>query len=108
MGDEVCALLTGGGYAEKVAVPAGQVLPVPKDLDVVTAAGLPETVCTVWSNVFMTAGLQPDETLLVHGGASGANPDGWSTVTARSSVRCQQIRLAHKKTYKTNSFADQN
>jgi len=71
VGDEVCALLTGGGYAEKVAVPAGQVLPVPKDLDVVTAAGLPETVCTVWSNVFMTAGLQPDETLLVHGGASG-------------------------------------
>ena len=71
VGDEVCALLTGGGYAEKVAVPAGQVLPVPKDLDVVTAAGLPETVCTVWWNVFMTAGLQPDETLLVHGGASG-------------------------------------
>ena len=71
VGDEVCALLTGGGYAEKVAVPAGQVLPVPKDLDVVTAAGLTETVCTVWSNVFMTAGLQPDETLLVHGGASG-------------------------------------
>lgn len=71
VGDEVCALLTGGGYAERVAVPAGQLLPVPKGLDVVTAAGLPETVCTVWSNVFMTASLQPDETLLVHGGASG-------------------------------------
>ena len=71
VGDEVCALLTGGGYAQKVAVPAGQLLPVPKGVDLVTAAGLPETVCTVWSNVFMAAGLQPGEILLVHGGASG-------------------------------------
>ncbi len=71
VGDEVCALLAGGGYAELVAVPAGQVLPVPKGVDLVTAAGLPETVCTVWSNVFMAAGLQPEETLLVHGGAGG-------------------------------------
>jgi len=71
VGDEVCALLTGGGYAEKVAVPAGQLLPVPKSVDLAEAAGLPETVCTVWSNVFMAAGLQPGETLLVHGGASG-------------------------------------
>ena len=71
VGDEVCALLSGGGYAELVAVPAGQVLPVPKGIDLVTAAGLPETVCTVWSNVFMAAGLQPRETLLVHGGAGG-------------------------------------
>ena len=71
VGDEVCALLTGGGYAQKVAVPAGQLLPVPEGLDLAEAAGLPETVCTVWSNVFMAAGLQPGETLLVHGGASG-------------------------------------
>ncbi|HWG24014.1 NAD(P)H-quinone oxidoreductase [Actinospica sp.] len=71
VGDEVCALLTGGGYAQKVAVPAGQLFPVPKGVDVVTTAGLPETVCTVWSNVFLTANLQPNETLLVHGGASG-------------------------------------
>jgi putative PIG3 family NAD(P)H quinone oxidoreductase len=71
VGDRVCALLTGGGYAEKVAVPAGQLLAVPPSVDLVDAAGLPETVCTVWSNVFMTAGLQPGETLLVHGGASG-------------------------------------
>lgn len=71
VGDEVCALLTGGGYAQKVAVPAGQLLPVPKGVDLQSAAGLPETVCTVWSNVFMGAGLQPGETLLVHGGASG-------------------------------------
>ncbi|WP_432089990.1 NAD(P)H-quinone oxidoreductase [Streptomyces sp. NRRL F-5630] len=71
MGDEVCALLGGGGYAEKVAVPAGQLLPVPDGVDLVEAAALPEVVCTVWSNVFMVAGLRPGETLLVHGGSSG-------------------------------------
>ncbi|MFE4018596.1 NAD(P)H-quinone oxidoreductase [Streptomyces sp. NPDC059101] len=71
VGDEVCALLSGGGYAEKVAVPAGQVLPLPPGVDVVTAAALPEVACTVWSNVFMIAHLRPGETLLVHGGASG-------------------------------------
>ncbi|MFF3428699.1 NAD(P)H-quinone oxidoreductase [Streptomyces sp. NPDC002602] len=71
VGDEVCALLAGGGYAERVAVPAGQLLPVPDGLDPVTAAALPEVVTTVWSNVFMVAGLRPGETLLVHGGSSG-------------------------------------
>ena len=71
IGQEACALLSGGGYAEKVAVPAGHVLPVPRGVDLVTAAGLPEVMCTVWSNVFMTAGLRPDEVLLVHGGAGG-------------------------------------
>ncbi|MFH8585752.1 NAD(P)H-quinone oxidoreductase [Streptomyces celluloflavus] len=71
VGDEVCALLAGGGYAEKVAVPAGQVLPLPAGLDLVSAAALPEVACTVWSNVFMIAHLRPGETLLVHGGASG-------------------------------------
>jgi putative PIG3 family NAD(P)H quinone oxidoreductase len=71
VGDEVCTLLTGGGYAEKVAVPAGQLLPLPTGVDLVDAAGLPEVTCTVWSNVFMLAGLRPGETLLVHGGASG-------------------------------------
>ena len=71
VGDEVCALLAGGGYATKVAVPAGQLMPVPVGVDLVTAGALPEVACTVWSNVFMIAGLQPDETLLVHGGAGG-------------------------------------
>ncbi|MFC8422501.1 NAD(P)H-quinone oxidoreductase [Streptomyces sp. NPDC057236] len=71
VGDEVCALLAGGGYAEKVAVPAGQLLPVPEGLTVDQAAALPEVVCTVWSNVFMVAHLRPGETLLVHGGSSG-------------------------------------
>ncbi len=71
VGDEVCALLSGGGYAEKVAVPAGQLLPVPAGLDLRQAAALPEVTCTVWSNVFMVAHLRPGETLLVHGGSSG-------------------------------------
>ncbi|MET8751898.1 NAD(P)H-quinone oxidoreductase [Streptomyces sp. NPDC004667] len=71
VGDEVCALLVGGGYAERVAVPVGQLLPVPAGVDLVAAAALPEVVCTVWSNVFMVAGLRPGETLLVHGGSSG-------------------------------------
>jgi putative PIG3 family NAD(P)H quinone oxidoreductase len=70
-GDEVCALLAGGGYAEQVAVPAVQVLPVPAGLTVAEAAALPEVACTVYANVFMTAGLKPGETLLVHGGSSG-------------------------------------
>ncbi|MFD8270731.1 NAD(P)H-quinone oxidoreductase [Streptomyces flaveolus] len=71
VGDEVCALLAGGGYAEKVVVPAGQLLPVPEGVDLKQAAALPEVVCTVWSNVFMVAHLRPGETLLVHGGSSG-------------------------------------
>ncbi|WP_436758205.1 NAD(P)H-quinone oxidoreductase [Streptosporangium sp. V21-05] len=70
-GDRVCALLSGGGYAEKVAVPWQQVMRVPEGVDLVEAAGLPEVACTVWSNVFMTARLRKGETLLVHGGASG-------------------------------------
>jgi NADPH:quinone reductase-like Zn-dependent oxidoreductase len=71
VGDEVCALLAGGGYAEYVRVPAGQLLPVPRGVSLVDAAALPEVVCTVWSNVFLTANLQPGELLLVHGGSSG-------------------------------------
>ncbi|MFE1751772.1 NAD(P)H-quinone oxidoreductase [Streptomyces anandii] len=71
VGDEVCALLAGGGYAEKVVVPAGQLLPVPEGVDLRQAAALPEVTCTVWSNVFMVAHLRPAETLLVHGGSSG-------------------------------------
>jgi putative PIG3 family NAD(P)H quinone oxidoreductase len=71
VGDQACALLSAGAYATKVALPAGQLMPVPEGVDLVTAAALPEVACTVWSNVFMAAGLRPDETLLVHGGAGG-------------------------------------
>jgi putative PIG3 family NAD(P)H quinone oxidoreductase len=70
-GDEVCALLGGGGYAERVAVPAGQILPVPRGVPLEDAAALPEAACTVWSNVVDRAGLTAGETLLVHGGGSG-------------------------------------
>ncbi len=70
-GDEVCALLAGGAYAERVAVPFGQLLPVPAGIDLVNAAALPEVLCTVWSNLVMVAGLKSGETVLVHGGAGG-------------------------------------
>ncbi|MDA3645979.1 NAD(P)H-quinone oxidoreductase [Saccharopolyspora indica] len=71
VGDEVCALLSGGGYAERVAVAAEQVLPKPAGVDLVDAAGLPEVCCTVWSNVIMESGLRSGQLLLVHGGAGG-------------------------------------
>ncbi len=71
LGQKVVALLTGGGYASQVAVPAGQVLPLPDGIDVISAAGLPEVAATVHSNLFMTAQLQAGETVLIHGGAGG-------------------------------------
>lgn len=71
VGADVVALLTGGGYAEQVAVPAGQVLPVPADMDLVTAAALPETAATVFSNLFMAAGVQRGDYVLIHGGTGG-------------------------------------
>jgi putative PIG3 family NAD(P)H quinone oxidoreductase len=70
-GDHVCALIAGGGYAEYVRVRQGQCLPIPSNLSFVEAAGLPETVFTVWSNIFERGSLKPGETLLVHGGSSG-------------------------------------
>jgi putative PIG3 family NAD(P)H quinone oxidoreductase len=70
-GQEVCALLAGGGYAESVAVPAGQLLPIPPGVDLRDAAGLPEVACTVWSNLALTAHLSQGQLLLMHGGASG-------------------------------------
>jgi len=82
VGDEVCALLAGGGYAERVAVPAGQLLPVPRGVSTVDAAALPEVACTVWSMVFDIGRLQPGETFLVHGGSSG--------------VGTMAIQLAHR------------
>lgn len=71
VGDRVCALVISGGYADQVAVPAGQLLAVPDGLTTVEAASFPEVLSTVWSNVFMLAALQPGETLLVHGGGGG-------------------------------------
>jgi putative PIG3 family NAD(P)H quinone oxidoreductase len=71
VGERVCALLAGGGYAELATVPVGQLLPVPQGLSVQESAALPEVACTVWSNVVDIARLRPGETLLVHGGGSG-------------------------------------
>ena len=88
VGEEVCALLSGGGYAERVAVPAGQLLPLPRGVDGVTAAGLPEVACTVESNVFQLAGLRAGETLLVHGGASGIGTMAVQLARARGARVC--------------------
>lgn len=71
IGQDACALLAGGGYAEYVAVPVGQVMPVPPKVELVDAAALPEVACTVWSNLVMTAHLSPGQLVLIHGGASG-------------------------------------
>ncbi len=71
VGEEVCCLLAGGGYAELVAVPVAQTMPIPAGVDLVTAAGLPEVACTVWSNLVMVAGLTRGEWVLIHGGGSG-------------------------------------
>ncbi len=86
IGDQVCALITGGGYAEYCVAPAQQCLPIPKGLSLAEAAGLPETYFTVWSNVFERARLQPGESLLVHGGASGIGTTAIQLATALGST----------------------
>ncbi|MDS1271570.1 NAD(P)H-quinone oxidoreductase [Lipingzhangella sp. LS1_29] len=83
VGDEVCALLSGGGYAERVTVPVGQLLPIPRGVGLQEAAALPEVACTVWSNVFMVGGLRAGESLLVHGGGSGIGTCAIQLATAR-------------------------
>lgn len=119
VGDPVLALLTGGGYAELVTAPAGQLLPVPPGVDLVTAAALPEAACTVWSNVFQAAALQPGETLLVHGGSSGigtmaielARALGSSVaVTAGSTeklARCAELGAQILVNYREQDFVEQ-
>lgn len=101
VGQQVCALLAGGGYAEYVAVPAGQLLPIPSGVDLVDAAGLPEVACTVWSNLVLTAHLSEGQLLLMHGGASGIGTHAIQiaralgarvAVTAGSSEKLQTCR----------------
>jgi putative PIG3 family NAD(P)H quinone oxidoreductase len=118
VGDEVCALLAGGGYAEKVAVPAGQVLPVPAEVETLAAAGLPEVACTVWANVVMHAGLHEGQVLLVHGGAGGIGTHAIQVgkalgatvaVTAGSAERlesCRQLGADITINYKEQDFAE--
>ncbi|GGM99713.1 NAD(P)H quinone oxidoreductase [Lentzea pudingi] len=119
VGDEVCALLAGGGYAEKVVVPAVQVLPVPQSVDVVTAAALPEVACTVWSNVVMDGRLKLGETFLVHGGAGGIGTHAIQVakalgatvaVTAGSDERlrkCAELGADITVNYKTQDFVEE-
>lgn len=118
IGDEVCALLAGGGYAQKAAVPAGQLLPVPAEVDLITAAALPEVACTVWANVVMHAKLTEDEVLLVHGGAGGIGTHAIQVgkalgatvaVTAGSAERldrCRQLGADIVINYKDEDFVE--
>ena len=96
VGDEVCALLGGGGYAELVVVPAGQVAPVPEGIDLVDAGGLMETTCTVWSNVVMIGGLEAGQRLLVHGGASGIGTSAIQIATALGARVATTVGSAEK------------
>ena len=118
VGQEVCALLTGGGYAEQVAVPAGQLLPVPDGVDLVDAAALPEVACTVWSNVVDLAGLTEGDTLLVHGGGSGIGTfaiqlgvalDATVVATARAAKheRLRELGAAHTVDYREQDFVEE-
>ncbi|MDQ1710886.1 MAG: hypothetical protein QOE45_336 [Frankiaceae bacterium] len=116
VGDEVCALLAGGGYATRATAPAVQCLPVPRGVDVVSAAALPEAACTVWSNVFTVGRLAAGETLLVHGGASGIGTFATQlasrlgahvVVTARAAkhARCLELGAVRAIDYDTEDFA---
>jgi putative PIG3 family NAD(P)H quinone oxidoreductase len=114
-GDEVCALLAGGGYAERVVVPAGQLLPVPTGVSLVDAAALPEVACTVWSNLVTVAGLHAGQTLLVHGGGSGigtfaiqfARAVGADVITTARASKLETLRKLGARTvidYETQDF----
>ncbi|MEV1016589.1 NAD(P)H-quinone oxidoreductase [Micromonospora sp. NPDC049801] len=118
VGQEVCALLAGGGYAERVAVPAGQLLPVPAGVDLVDAAALPEVACTVWSNVVGVGRLTAGDTLLVHGGGSGigtfaiqfgAALGATVLATARTTkhARLRELGAAHTIDYRDQDFVEE-
>ncbi|HZX72807.1 MAG TPA: NAD(P)H-quinone oxidoreductase [Cyclobacteriaceae bacterium] len=118
IGDKVCALVIGGGYAEYCAVPEGQCLPIPENLSFVEAASLPETFFTVWSNVFDRAKLLPCESLLVHGGSSGIGvaaiqlAKAWGAtvyVTAGTDEKCtfcEKLGADKAINYKKEKFKD--
>ncbi len=118
VGDEVCALLPGGGYAEYVTTPADHALPVPKGLDMVQAAALCETYFTVYSNVFMRGGLQAGEVFLVHGGSSGigttaiqlavkAGARVFSTAgSAEKCAKCVELGAERAINYREEDFVD--
>jgi putative PIG3 family NAD(P)H quinone oxidoreductase len=116
VGDEVCALLGGGAYAEKVAVPQGQLLPVPDGVSLVDAAALPEATCTIQGTVYQMAHLAPGETFLVHGGAGGigtfaiqiANAEGCTVACTAGSpeklARCRELGADLAISYRDEDF----
>ncbi|MDJ1492422.1 NAD(P)H-quinone oxidoreductase [Cytophagaceae bacterium DM2B3-1] len=118
VGDVVCALVSGGGYAEYCMVPEGQCLPIPEGLNFVEAAALPETFFTVWSNVFDRGNLKPGESLLVHGGSSGIGTTAIQMATAMGStvyvtagteekcLFCEELGAVKAFNYKKESFKD--
>ena len=119
VGDRVCALVAGGGYAEFCVAPVGQCLPSPKNLSDIEAASLPETFFTVWSNVFDRGRLQPGETLLIQGGSSGigvtaiqmAKAHGATVIVTVGSdekaAACTALGADHAINYKTHDFAEE-
>ncbi|MEO5745840.1 MAG: NAD(P)H-quinone oxidoreductase [Terracoccus sp.] len=118
VGEQVCALLDGGGYAAQAVAPASQCLPVPKGVSLVDAAALPEVVCTVWSNVFLVANIQPGQVLLVHGGSSGIGTmaiqlaksvGAHVAVTAGSQEKldfCRELGADHLVNYREEDFVE--
>jgi NADPH2:quinone reductase len=119
VGDKVCALVIGGGYAEYCNVPDGQCLPVPENLSFAEAASLPETFFTVWSNAFDRGQLKPGESLLVHGGSSGIGVTAIQMATAMGSTVyvtagsdekcrfCEELGAVKAINYKTKNFRDE-
>lgn len=117
VGDEICGLANGGGYAEYCILPAGQALPFPKGYDAVKAAALPETFFTVWANLFQMAGLTEGETVLIHGGTSGIGTTAiqlakafgatpYATAgSAEKCAACEKLGAARGINYKTEDFA---
>ena len=118
VGEQVCALLDGGGYAAHAVAPASQCLPVPKGVSLVDAAALPEVVCTVWSNVFLVANIQPGQVLLVHGGSSGIGTmaiqlaksvGAHVAVTAGNQEKldfCRELGADHLVNYREEDFVE--
>lgn len=118
VGDRVCALVAGGGYAEYAAVPQQQVLPIPAGMDFITAAAIPETYFTVWTNVFQSGGLKAGESILVHGGSSGIGTTAirlahalgasvYATVrSAEKAAACRAIGASEAIDYTKEDFAD--
>jgi putative PIG3 family NAD(P)H quinone oxidoreductase len=118
VGEQVCALLAGGGYAERVAVPAGQVMPLPPGIDVITAGGVSEVACTVWSTVVRHAGLAAGELLLVHGGSGGVGTHAIqvgralgaqvaTTASAARLTRCAELGAQILIDYREQDFAEE-